>query len=139
MSKHSYPTKNPTPGRAAVAISTIFQGQSDSLPELCGKSTALGVLSHLAPARSRVLLIVTTQEKRQIKLLDVFFLSANVLVHTGVVSKKHSSCSSGIVSKKRSYCISGVDSPAAGWYPTGQRHWHDSYAFDRHHSRKAPN
>jgi len=87
----------------------------------------------------RVLLIVTTQEKRQIKLLDVFFLSANVLVHTGVVSKKHSSCSSGVTSKKRSYCICGVDLPAAGWYPTRQWHRHDSCSFDRHHSRKVPN
>jgi len=70
-----------------------------------------------------MLLIVTTQEKRQIKLLDIFAFSANVLVHTGVVLKK------------RSYCICGVGSPTAGWYPTQQRHRHYSCAFDRYRSR----
>jgi hypothetical protein len=45
-----------------------------------------------ATITTSVLLIVFAREYRQIKQLNVFFLSPNVLVCPGVVSKKHSSC-----------------------------------------------
>jgi len=43
------------------------------------------------------------------------------------------------IKSTRIVLVPGGISACAGWYLTRQRHRHDLCAFDRHHSRIAPN
>jgi hypothetical protein len=78
----------------------FFLLMSLSVRVLCQKSTALtfrrgaGTGAGTATITTSVLLIVLAREFSQIKPLDGFILSLNVLVCPGVVSKKHSSYTS---------------------------------------------